>query len=88
MAITTEGTYWMAASSGGWGDPGGGLPAPGYPGALAMFSDDTHTLLMKGSDEDKLKTIRERDVYIDIKKVIPDIINCKRLKSGDYLIKV
>ena len=84
----------MAASSGGWGDPGGGgwrdtgshLPTPGNPAAMNLFKEDTCMLLIKG--DDKLHYTRPRDIYTNITKLIPNIQHCKRLNSGDYLIKI
>ena len=87
----------MAASSGGgWGDPGGGggrwrdpgshLPAPGNPSSMQIFKEDTCMLLIKG--DDKLHTTKPRNIYTNISKMIPNIQLCKRLNSGDYLIKI
>ena len=82
-------------SGGGWGDPGGGAISGGYPGmpppeqphALDIFIDDTHTLLIKGTNE-ILSSAKPRDIYNNINKEIPNVIHCKRLQNGDYILKV
>ena len=80
----------MAAASGGgskWRDPGD-LPAPEHPGSLDIFKDNTYMLMVKDRDSDLLKRARPRDVYKTISEVIPNILHCKRLESGNFLIKI
>lgn len=78
----------MTASSGGWGDPGGGLPLADNPGAMDSYRDDgTYVVLMKGVD-DSLKESRPRELFKYLPKVIKDIHFCRKLKSGEYLIKI
>ena len=69
---------------GGW-DPG--PPQPQRPGELDVFRDETNILILKSTNEELSKE-RPRDIYINIKQVIPNLQYCKRLKSGDYLIKI
>lgn len=86
----------MGSASGGW-DPGpplpqrsggGGLPAPGKPDAMDVFRDDgTYMVLMKGQDH-ALKDSRPREIFKHLPKVIKEIHFCKKLNSGDYLIKI
>lgn len=80
----------MAAASGGrskWRDPWE-LPAPERPGNLDMFKDNTYMLMVKDRDGDLLKQARPRDIYKSISAVIPNILHCKRLESGNFLVKI
>ena len=82
----------MAASSGGWGgDPGGGMPALPQPGnleTLKIYQDQlTVMVILKGTD-DQLHETRPRDIYSEIPKIIRNLHMCKKLKSGDYLLRV
>lgn len=73
-----------ASGGGGW-DPG--PPQPQNPGALDAFQDETNMLIIKDTNAE-LKKSRPRDIYININQVIPNLQYCKKLKSGDFLIKI
>ena len=88
MSGSSEEAAEMGTNTGGSWDPGGSLPTPADPRSMDQFKNDGTLMMIMEGTNDKLKEERPRDVYINLEKVIKNIIMCKRIKSGDYLMKV
>lgn len=63
---------------------------PGDPGAMSQYEEEniSHIIISDIEGQGDLKNMRHRDAMINIPKFISEVRHIRKMKSGEYLVKI